>query len=52
VLCVPVDHPVEMSICVGGILLGYQATDPFPGRIDNSEQIFKPLEYILICFVA
>ena len=25
-----------MSICVGNNLLGYQATDPFPGRIDNS----------------
>jgi len=27
---------LKMSICVGDILLGYQATDPFPGRIKNS----------------
>jgi len=34
-LCAPAHHPVEMSICVGDILLGYQATDPFPERIKN-----------------
>jgi len=34
-LCAPAHHPIDMSSCVGDILLRYQASDPFPGQIKN-----------------